>query len=80
MDIANASLLDEGTAAAEAVGLCQRIDKNNSKKIFVSNSCNPQTIDIIKTRVEPFNIELIIGDEEKVLKDIKDKIICGVLA
>ena len=80
MDIANASLLDEGTAAAEAVGLCQRIDKNNSKKIFVSNSCNPQTIDIIKTRVEPFNIELIIGDEEKVLKDINDKIICGVLA
>jgi len=46
MDIANASLLDEGTAAAEAVGLCQRLDKNNSKKIFVSSSCNPQTIDI----------------------------------
>ena len=46
MDIANASLLDEGTAAAEAVGLCQRIDKNNSKKIFISSSCNPQTIDI----------------------------------
>jgi len=80
MDIANASLLDEGTAAAEAVGLCQRIDKNNSKKIFVSSSCNPQTIDIIKTRVEPFNIELIIGDEEKILKGIEDKIICGVLA
>ena len=80
MDIANASLLDEGTAAAEAVGLCQRLDKNNSKKIFVSSSCNPQTIDIIKTRVEPFNIELIIGDEEKILKGIKDKIICGVLA
>ena len=56
MDIANASLLDEGTAAAEAVGLCQRVDKSNSKKIFVSNSCNPQTIDIIKTRVEPFGI------------------------
>ncbi len=80
MDIANASLLDEGTAAAEAVGLCQRLDKSNSKKIFVSRSCNPQTIDIIKTRAEPFGIEVIIGDEEKDLKQIKEKIICGVLA
>ena len=42
MDIANASLLDEATAAAEAVGLSQRLDKNDSKKIFVSSSCNPQ--------------------------------------
>ena len=80
MDIANASLLDEGTAAAEAVGLCQRLDKSDSKKIFVSSSCNPQTIDIIKTRVEPFGIEIIVGSEDKELNKIKDKIICGVLA
>ena len=80
MDIANASLLDEGTAAAEAVGLCQRLDKGDSKKIFVSSSCNPQTIDIIKTRVEPFGIEIIVGSEDKELNKIKDKIICGVLA
>ena len=46
----------------------------------MSNSCNPQTIDIIKTRVEPFGIEIIIGDEDKDLKKIKDKIICGVLS
>tara|TARA_B100000686_G_scaffold331763_1_gene395677 strand:+ start:490 stop:3357 length:2868 start_codon:yes stop_codon:yes gene_type:complete len=79
MDIANASLLDEGTAAAEAVGLCHRIDKNNSNKIFVSSSCNPQTIDIIKTRAEPFNLELVIGDEKEVLPRIKEKLICGII-
>ena len=80
MDIANASLLDEGTAAAEAVGLCHRIDKNNSKKIFVSSSCNPQTIDIIKTRAEPFGLELIIGDEKEVLPSIEEKLVCGVIS
>ena len=80
MDIANASLLDEATAAAEAVGLSQRLDKNNSKKIFVSNSCNPQTIDLIKTRTEPFGLELIIGDEKNDLQKIKENIICGVLS
>ena len=48
MDIANASLLDESTATAEAVGLCQRLDKDNSKKVFIADTCNPQTIDLIK--------------------------------
>ena len=77
MDIANASLLDEATAAAEAVGLSQRLDKNNSKKIFVSNSCNPQTIDLIKTRTEPFGLELIIGDEKKTYKILKKILFVG---
>jgi glycine dehydrogenase len=80
MDIANASLLDEATAAAEAVGLSQRLDKENSKKIFVSSSCNPQTIDLIKTRTEPFGLELIIGDEKNDLLKIKENIVCGVLS
>ena len=80
MDIANASLLDEATAAAEAVGLSQRLDKNNSKKIFVSSSCNPQTIDLIKTRTEPFGLELIIGDEKSDLQNIKENVVCGVLS
>ena len=79
MDIANASLLDESTAAAEAVGLCQRTDKNNSKYVFVSNNCNPQTINLIKTRTEPFEIKLLIGDQKEFLSNIKEKIICGVL-
>ena len=81
MDIANASLLDEATATAEAVGLSQRLDKTNSKKIFISNNCNPQTIDLmIKTRTNPFGLELIIGDEKKFFKKIKEDIICGVLS
>jgi len=80
MDIANASLLDEATAAAEAVGLSQRLDKNNSKKIFVSSSCNPQTIDLIKTRTEPFGLKLIIGNEKSDLQNISENIVCGVLS
>ncbi len=79
MDIANASLLDESTAAAEAVGMAQRINKNNSKKIFVSGNCNPQTLDLIKTRVEPFGLELLIGNSTD-LKKIDGDIVCGVLA
>ena len=80
MDIANASLLDEATAAAEGVGLCQRLDKSDSNKIFISDSCNPQTIDLIKTRTEPFGLELLIGNEKEYLSKIKDNLICGVLS
>ena len=79
MDIANASLLDESTAAAEAVGLCQRIDKNNSDHIFVSNDCNPQTIDLIKTRTEPFGLKLLIGNQKDFLSSVNEELICGVL-
>ena len=56
MDIANASLLDEGTAAAEAMGLSY-VSKNESNKVFVSKDCHPQTIDVIKTRAEPLGLE-----------------------
>jgi glycine dehydrogenase len=76
MDIANASLLDEGTAAAEAMGLSYRICKTDSNKVFVSKSCHPQTIDVIKTRAEPLGLDIIIGDEDK---DINDEIICGII-
>ena len=66
--------------AAEAVGLCQRLDKTDSNKIFISDSCNPQTIDLIKTRTEPFGLELLVGNEKEYLLKIKDNLICGVLA
>lgn len=63
--IANASLLDEGTAAAEAMHLCYALrkgDKAKSNAIFVSDECFPQTIDVIKTRAAAHNIEVIVGD------------------
>ncbi len=63
MEIANASLLDEGTAAAEAMTLAARSSKNKSERFFVSRNLHPQTIEVIRTRAEPLNIELIIGDD-----------------
>jgi glycine dehydrogenase len=77
MDIANASLLDEATAAAEAVALCQRVDKNKLNKIFISKNCNPQTIDVVKTRAEPFNLEVIIGNDEEILS-VEGDILCAL--
>ena len=76
MDIANASLLDEGTAASEAVGLSYRVSKNDSNKVFVSKDCHPQTIDVIKTRAEPMGLEVIVGDE---YNDITEEIVCGII-
>ncbi|WP_158798218.1 aminomethyl-transferring glycine dehydrogenase [Pedobacter sp. L105] len=63
MEIANASLLDEGTAAAEAMFMQYSLRKNQqATKFFVSELLFPQTIDILKTRANPFGIELVIGD------------------
>ncbi len=76
MDIANASLLDEATAAAEAISLSYRVNKKDTKKVFVSKDCHPQTIDVIKTRAEPLGLEVIIGDENK---DVNTDIICGII-
>ncbi len=61
MEIANASLLDEGTAAAEAMTLAKRSAKSKSNLFFVSNGVHPQTIEVLRTRAEPMGIELLIG-------------------
>jgi len=67
MEIANASLLDEGTAAAEAMFMQYSLRKNqNAKVYFVSQEIFPQTIDILKTRAQPYGIELQIGDHQTV--------------
>jgi pyridoxine 5'-phosphate synthase len=67
MEIANASLLDEGTAAAEAMFMQYSLRKNNAANVFfVSEELFPQTIDILKTRSEPYGIELQIGDHRTV--------------
>ncbi len=61
LDVANASLLDEGTAAAEAMSLALA-GKPNGKVIFVSERCHPQTIAVVQTRAEPLGIEVRVGD------------------
>src|SRR5467141_1902789 len=61
LDIANASLLDEATAAAEAMSLCHAVLPNR-KAFFVSDNCNPQTIAVVQTRAKPLGIEIKIGD------------------
>ena len=64
MQIANASLLDEATAAAEAMTFCQRLSKNKgAKAFFASQHCHPQTLDVLRTRAEPLGIEVVVGDE-----------------
>ncbi|MGA2552468.1 MAG: aminomethyl-transferring glycine dehydrogenase [Burkholderiaceae bacterium] len=61
MDIANASLLDEATAAAEAMTLCQRVGTHRSKKFFVSDDVLPQTLEVVRTRAEPLGIDVEVG-------------------
>ena len=78
MDIANASLLDEGTAAAEAMGLSHRLNKKDSDLVFISKDCHPQTIEVVKTRAEPLGLKVLIGDDEE-LNNIKNDIVCGIL-
>ena len=61
MEIANASLLDEATAAAEAMTLAKRSCKSKSNVFFVSNGVHPQTLEVVRTRAEPLGIELVVG-------------------
>jgi glycine dehydrogenase len=69
LDIANASLLDEATAAAEAMTLARRFAKAESNVFFVSNRCHPQTIAVIQTRAHGFGIEVRVGDEATALSE-----------
>ncbi|WP_230374326.1 aminomethyl-transferring glycine dehydrogenase [Pontivivens ytuae] len=62
LEIANASLLDEATAAAEAMALAQRAGKSKATAFFVDHHCHPQTIDVIRTRAEPLGWDVIVGD------------------
>src|SRR5947207_4510478 len=62
LDIANASLLDEGTAAAEAMTLCRATVGAERTTFFVANNCHPQTIEIVQTRAKPLGVRVIVGD------------------
>ena len=61
LELANASLLDEATAAAEAMAMARRVSKAKSNRFFVDASCLPQTIDVLKTRAGFFGFELVYG-------------------
>jgi glycine dehydrogenase len=62
LDVANASLLDEATAAAEAMTLARRVAKSKANAFFVDDRCLPQTIAVLKTRAEPLGIDIVVAD------------------
>ncbi len=62
MDLANASLLDEGTAAAEAMAMLHRINPKAGTIFLVDSDAHPQTIDVVRTRAEPLGVEVVVGD------------------
>ena len=77
LPMSNASLLDEGTAAAEAMAMCNNIQKGKKKTFIIASNCHPQTIDVCKTRADGFDLKVVVSD----LKDFdyKSGDVCGVL-
>ena len=65
LEIANASLLDEATACAEAMVMAQRVAKSKATGFFVDDACHPQSIAVMQTRAAPLGIEVIVGDRTK---------------
>jgi glycine dehydrogenase len=76
LDVANASLLDEATAAAEAMALAHRVTKSKPTAFFVDEQCLPQTIAVLKTRAAPLGWQLVIGDP---FKDLDADTVFGAL-
>jgi glycine dehydrogenase len=71
LDVANASLLDEATAAAEAMAMAHRVAKSKVQSFFVDQECLPQTIAVLKTRAEPLGWEIVVGDPFRQLEPEK---------
>jgi glycine dehydrogenase len=69
LDVANASLLDEATAAAEAMALARRVSNSKSARFFVDNQIHPQTLAVIETRAEPLGWTLVVGDPQTGLEN-----------
>jgi glycine dehydrogenase len=68
MPLANASLLDEGTAAAEAMALAKRMSESQSDTFLVADDCHPQTIAVIETRAAPLGIKIVVGRPEELIE------------
>lgn len=69
LDIANASLLDESTAAAEAMAMAKRASKSKATGFFVDENCHPQNIAVIKTRAEPLDIDVIVDSPGNIIPE-----------
>ena len=69
LEIANASLLDEATACAEAMTMAQRVAKSKVKAFFVDENCHPQNIAVMQTRAKPLGIEVIVDAPERLVAD-----------
>ena len=69
LPVANASLLDEATAAAEAMTMAERSAKSKARGFFVDEGCHPQTIGVIRTRARPLGIEVIVGDPAEMVSE-----------
>src|SRR5690242_19244911 len=76
LDIANASLLDEATAAAEAMAMARRVAKSRANAFFVDAECHPQTIAVVRTRAEPLGWSIKVGDP---LTDLEPAAVFGAL-
>ena len=76
MDLANASLLDEATAAAEAMAMCRRLAPKGGEIFVVDEDCHPQTIAVVRGRAEPIGIEVVVGDP---LRELPGARVFGVL-
>ncbi len=76
MEIANASLLDEATAAAEAMAMCLRLTQTDSRIFFVSKDCHPQTLAVIQTRAKAIGVDIIVGDHRY---DLGQRKVLGLL-
>lgn len=79
LPIANASLLDEGTAAAEAVLMCWQASRRKKNLFVVDENCHPQTIACLKSRAEAFNIQILVADTLHYHFEEHKKDLCGVL-
>src|SRR5437588_614211 len=77
LPVANASLLDEGTAAAEAMSLVHAVAGKAASAFFIASDCHPQTIEVVRTRAKPLGWQIVVGDPDQF--DFKTRIFGALL-
>ena len=71
LPVANASLLDEGTAAAEAMAICLASARGSRRRFFVDDGCHPQTLEVVETRAWALGVEVVTGDHRELMPDAR---------